>query len=403
MSELEIQVVPEVDQAGERRGCIRLKGIFLLPANTTYRIDPLDSSINTSIDWPSGDRRADETRLGPSGVEILIGPDVVDAAQLRAGTPVSISVPAAAIRQDLRWPDFGGPDVDAFDLEKVPQTPPPLPPEHTLAQQPSPPPPPRATPPDTEGLAQLRRVPEPPASEPVAMLQPAPTPADKTLAVAAAHPPSPAAGAATPTRRSSLFFPFFFGFFAAATLTLLTWSSLRQEFGGAASVAQGGGGLTATAKPQLPVAAPLDDVFKVTNESPRGRSASGVTLTQALALADENLYSDTPDPEEARFWLRTAGAMVLGEDRMKWALTQLGAIYARDGSQESFARARALWQLAGAQGDPVALCFLAKLHEHGLGVPKNRLAALSHYEQAQRQGGCQGVDAAIQRLKSAQK
>ena len=45
------------------------------------------------------------------------------------------------------------------------------------------------------------------------------------------------------------------------------------------------------------------------------------------------------------------------------------------------------------------MCFVAALHEHGLGVRPDKETALGWYRQSKNAGGCRDVDAAIERLK----
>ena len=380
MSELEIEVAPDPEMPDGRHAILRLRGIYLLPTDTIFRIDPADPDVNTNSNWPAGDLRPERTRLGREGLEILLDPQIVTASKLKPGTQVVISVPSAAIRTQLNWPDLAK-LPERFDLERT---------------EPEPPVPSSAE--TSDGLARLQRTPRP------AVTSPPPLPSPAALQPAT-PPPLPASAPSVPPaqqparrKRAPLFVPFFIGFVAAAGLTLLVWTSLRDEFMRIVPNVEPGQTASAPSVPQLPVAAELDDVFRVGDTSPQGVPAKGLGLERVLSLADMNLYGEKPDPEEARFWLRRAGALVVGEQRFKWALTQLGAIYARESSQEGFAKARALWQLAGGQGDPVALCFLGTLHEYGLGVPKSRLRALAHYEQAGQLGGCKGLDAALARV-----
>lgn len=146
----------------------------------------------------------------------------------------------------------------------------------------------------------------------------------------------------------------------------------------------------------------LGDIVRIGAKSPRGRSSSGVDLTAALALADRNLHGidQSIDREEARYWLQKALTLSLHTEQMTWAMTQLGAIYATPvaGEAPDYEKARALWEISGANGDPVAHCFIASLLEHGLGVSADRRGALKHFTEARRLGGCRGVDQAIARL-----
>ncbi|MBS0270425.1 MAG: sel1 repeat family protein [Proteobacteria bacterium] len=159
----------------------------------------------------------------------------------------------------------------------------------------------------------------------------------------------------------------------------------------------------ATAISATPTPADLiwPDLLEPGAVSPRGQSSAGVASDQAFKLADARLHGidGQTDADEARFWLRVGIADALADDRLRWALTQLGTLYARpQASPADFAAARAVWELAAAKKDPVALCFLAKLEEGGPGVPSNKATALRLYKQAKDAGGCPLSDQAIERL-----
>ena len=61
-------------------------------------------------------------------------------------------------------------------------------------------------------------------------------------------------------------------------------------------------------------------------------------------------------------------------------------------------KARMLWEISAANGDPVAMCFLGTLLEFGLGAPADRGKALDQYKRAKEFGGCPNADEAIARL-----
>ena len=106
------------------------------------------------------------------------------------------------------------------------------------------------------------------------------------------------------------------------------------------------------------------------------------------------------DSEEASYWLRRFITSSGSDERTRRVLTQLGTTFADPTSQVAeYGKARQVWELASAFGDPVAMCFLGTLHENGLGVATDRKAALQWYERAKQTGGCPAVDEAITRLK----
>ncbi|MEZ5855557.1 MAG: tetratricopeptide repeat protein [Hyphomicrobiaceae bacterium] len=146
----------------------------------------------------------------------------------------------------------------------------------------------------------------------------------------------------------------------------------------------------------------LGHILDLPDTSPLGRPAQGVNLDEALRLADKGLYGPAQERNraEAKYWLRKALSEGLGDRRLLWALTQLGTLYAKpEQGEPDYAAARELWRIAAAKGDGVAMCFLASLAEHGLGMAADRQQALGLYRAAKAMGGCRDVDAAIARLK----
>ncbi len=146
----------------------------------------------------------------------------------------------------------------------------------------------------------------------------------------------------------------------------------------------------------------LAEVLAIEPRSPLGRASAGVSRDDALALADTYLRgaSDTPPSRlEARYWLKYALAPTLTDPTLPWALSQLGSIYAAPGSGlPDFKAASVLWQAGAALGDPVATCFLARMHELGAGVERDLETARRIYSMALKAGGCPGLIEALGRL-----
>lgn len=97
-----------VEAVRDGQAIIRLNGVTELPRSTSFRIEPIDDTNDPGQiqGWPRGDLAPQSARVGERGVELLIGPEVVDAPSLRPGTPVVISVPGARVRSELRWPNL---------------------------------------------------------------------------------------------------------------------------------------------------------------------------------------------------------------------------------------------------------------------------------------------------------
>lgn len=134
--------------------------------------------------------------------------------------------------------------------------------------------------------------------------------------------------------------------------------------------------------------------------SPRGAKSAGVNDLRALSKASQLLSDPARDTDEAAFWLKRYVSGTLGDAQVVRSLTQLGSSYADTTAKEAdYVKARYLWEIASAAGDPVAMCFLGRLFEGGMSVPANRKVALAWYERAKASGGCADADDAIARLR----
>ena len=505
MSAVTVEVVQDARFPHGGHAVIRLHGLWLLPPQAKFRIDPVDDALpDGTSDWPSGERVPKETRVTSRGVEILVGPDIVDAGALQPGTPVTISIPSASISADLRWPNLpvssaprrGQVIMSAAELRAEIATA-----ERQRREREQ-----AAADAEAERLARLqaeaqadklRRERSDAASLSSLQLRggetmykddkpaqvggmtsgsaggststwltgigssPPPLKASlaptSTIEVTIEDPIAAARNSdgslrLTPTTGNSIvtrdtlgdagpellplgggskhyqrrqMVSFGVGFLAAAGLSWLFWNGIRSELRkpGATDVLAAksqGQGITAasvaatttatvataalaapsTARAAAEASVTLKDVFSLDKVSPRGRSAVDVDLTNALRLADEGLHGAAADRHESAFWLRKSLALVLSQDEVKWALTQLGSTYAAPASGPAdYTKARLIWEIAAAQGDPVAFCFLGSVHENGLGVAATKATALGYFNSAKAAGGCRGVDDAIARLK----
>ncbi len=146
----------------------------------------------------------------------------------------------------------------------------------------------------------------------------------------------------------------------------------------------------------------LHDLLQASAVSPRGVTIKENNADKLLRLANASLHAkgSARDVEEGAYWLKRYIAASLGEEQLLRALTQLGSAYAEPANgRADFLRARQLWEFASTFGDPVAMCFLGALHEHGLGVVIERKAALAWYTRAKLAGGCPQIEDAIARVK----
>ncbi len=143
-----------------------------------------------------------------------------------------------------------------------------------------------------------------------------------------------------------------------------------------------------------PSSAGIYEVLATEAVSPRGVIGDGVSPARALQLAHIHQHGPEAgrDREEAIYWLKRYVNSTTGTENTRIALTQLGSAYARPtregDARPEMARAIAAWELAAAMGDSVAMCFLATLHERGLGVAVDKAAAAVWMQRAGRGGAC---------------
>jgi len=376
---------------------IRIDGVWLLHARATFRIEPLDNSIDAEDlrDWPRGDQVPLDVRTTARGIELVVGPAVVDAIDLNPGAAVRVSVPAAQIlAAKAVWPDVrtsgtkpraaklaaNGSARDARKPNGLARLQDPR--SHSarhagwnkaMAADAGE----RVTPgKPSDAAAGEEGVPQRSASRD---LQPGRQSTDIAL-----HRETPSTSLLS---RLSPMTAFTAGLIATSVVLIVALFNVAPE-------------TTARKEPSL------SEIFRVGDTSPRGIDARSFNRDDAILLANQFVHGieRSPDTEEGAFWLRKALSLKLSNEQMTWALTQLGTMYATAapaeaaGNTPDYQSARLLWEMAGANGDPISLCFVGRLYEYGLGVAPNPSTARANYERAQTLGGCPQLDAALARV-----
>lgn len=425
---------------------LRLHGAVTLPPDPIFRIDPIDDALlaDETGGWPAGPRRPLDVQFGDGYVDLLLGADVLESPLLEAGTPVTIEVLGTPAVAALVWPEIAvrgvRPRRPVILTEKLREA------ERREQEAAA-----RAAIEEIEAAKRLAaedaEARKREAVESAARRQ---RQLDDNLQRVANGDVDPVAIAVTRRRRGNLVAleggaaagadhlrlvsPNETALTAAPKPNLPVAQPLAKEkpagvlsggrawlgfaaglataFALVAGLAAGrilpiGPATNAQMTPDIALAAArsngtLRSILATTGVSPRGRATAGVDATTALALADRHLHGvELPrDQGEASFWLRHALSQPLEPDTMRWSLTQLGTLHAApDGFEPDYAKARLLWEVAGALGDPVAMCFNASLYEYGLGIPKHKQLANALYERARNAGGCPGIDEAIARTK----
>ena len=461
MTNLSIEATTDGDAKTGQRVLLLLRGQSSLPEGTMFRIEPatMGDEPSSPEGWPTGEHVPVEVRLLPEGVQLVLGPDVAGAAAIQAGSSVKFALSKGDLQGEFAWPapatrkpaklEPGAIDSDPVapvkitpveviiaKVETVDRKPDEAaleaiaPRIETAAPQPPQAEKTKADMADTPTLSSLMVSGKSPGHlngspmqlplpvRPNATLEASLRAAPDTLAkapvkteekprlsqpVVLARADMPVAKQVRTDARTQYSRPGRL-MMALRSLPLLLTGAALGVIGTMIWFGMSTPGLVDAQRLEFarniyPV---VGDAFKAGAVSPRGRDARSVDLDAALRLAEANLLGigQPVDRVEARYWLAKSLDYAVGDTRMVWALSQLGTLYANaDGKEPDYTTARAVWLLAAGQGDALSMCFLATLHEKGLGTPVDPKAALALYERAQSHGGCSDSVAAIQRLR----
>lgn len=85
---------------------VLLRGATAKADSPQFRLRAVEGTNSTEgIEWPHGLRRAQAVRSTDAGLELLLGPDIVDNPHLVPGTIVAIEVPEADSQGEFHWPN----------------------------------------------------------------------------------------------------------------------------------------------------------------------------------------------------------------------------------------------------------------------------------------------------------
>ncbi len=450
MGRIAIEAFEDRTRAEGGHAVILLTGLKVVPNRPAFRLRPagLDEDAELPFAWPEGELLPATAKVTGRGVEVVVGPDIVENPLLAAGAAIEIEFVDADIRGEFLWPSIQpitrpkrrslvarAPQRDErFDAARPIERP-------VLGSVANPVAPPIPAGAETASPAELAPRAETirssaSRSEPQrARKDEAPMSESSHEAAAANGSPS---GSAQAAKRDSAefvtFYPHARGGRLKAEKTARTPSTTKLEAfmpttpGGmaAAIVAgvialqgvlhlwNGGPGTQPLVQPTAATAivdsaaqASLqpDALFEALvsgTTSPRGTNARDVPGARTLETAQTLLLAPdgTRDTEEGAFWLKRFLQGAFGDDRTLRALTHLGSTYAEPtGRSPDYTKARLVWEMAGAFGDPVAMCLLGVVHENGFGVVRDKKKALPWFERAKKAGGCPDVDESIARTR----
>lgn len=421
MRKLTVEAFEDLSRPGGGHAVIRVLGLADVPDDLTFRLRPADgsSALDRPGNWPDGERRPLSTRVTPEGCELLVGPEIVESPHLLPGTLAVLDIPKCAVRAEFLWPSIHPierpkrrhvvaarhlKDAQADVAEAQPRSAgaggEPI--AFVEATDASSDVPPDGTTLDASEALWRKSLAELPPAAIAGPTRAAGTPMPVTDAALPPH----AAGHSAPrwseepeTKRRRIGRTIQAALLAAAFVAGGTASAILPG--------QWAGTSPTSSQPIDGGAAPrtgdLLALIEPARTSPQGFDAASAEPQRLLERADALLATPPagPDLEEARYLLRRYLALSLAQPRTLWALTQLGSLYAEPGTgkRPDFVRAAGVWEVAATLGDPVAMCFLASLQEHGLGTTGDRQAALGWLLSAKAAGGCPGIDEAIGRLR----
>ena len=442
MKKVEIEAFDDTSRPQGGHVVVVVCGVTRLPEKLTVQLRPLEGGLTAGLEdgWPTGDRSPLEASLTAHGIKLVLGPEIADCKALLPGLALEITIPALSVRGELLWPvvtpltrpkrrsiktarpafepiarQVGAAEAAERRAETLPtpvQSPVVNSPPSESAQ-------PEAAKPDDSGPAAPAPVSgQSTSTAPQSTSAPRddddrlykfgpieqPPPDDDNDQDQDGKMPQPAAAraasaAAIDTRgRHSAWLGYlgaFVGGLVTAHLALVALSAGNTL--APREVQSASTRLNELARGERS----MFDAMAAGKISPRGIAADGVTAVAALHKAQVQIDAGADrDPAELAFWLKSYLASTIGQEHIRRALSQLGSTYAAPkAGAADHVTARLIWEIASAYGDPVAMCFVGMVHEHGLGVPVDKRLAAQWYQRSKAIGGCAAVDEALARVK----
>lgn len=438
MKHLSIEAFEDRTAPGGGHAVVLLRGLDRLPEPALFRLKIIDraSDRGTGERLSAGDLEPKRIRATPDGVELTVGPEITACPLLLPGTAVEIEVPAAAVKGDFLWPALEPVQhiprrLNPFRRGKSPAGAPSSAAAPIILATPLP-----GTPGSASGEGPAHGVnghglKDKNGSDAAGVWTPANDGAGIPAAIdawAAANKPVDQNGDVAVAQKQTIRWQPANGSAedTPAIVNATGSEASRADPSRSGTRANGTRFLVAVAAGVLAVEAALLavgvtrpwlepsrraaadapalsvdlssflvlDWLRAGPRSPRGAPVAGLSPDEALTRANAHLIGGTAprDTEEGAFWLRHYLSATAGEAVSTRALTQLGSAYAEPSSgRPDYEKARHLWEVAAALGDPLAMCFLGTLHTRGLGVAADAAVGGNWLERARRAGGCHGT------------
>ena len=110
MKKVSVEVLEDASHPEGGFAVIVLHGVTTLPDGATFRLKPVEArggaDNGTGEVWPKGEQRPRAVRRSEAGIELLIGPDIVESPALLPGTLGVIELQAAGVRGEFLWPSI---------------------------------------------------------------------------------------------------------------------------------------------------------------------------------------------------------------------------------------------------------------------------------------------------------
>ena len=110
MKKVSVEVLEDASHPEGGYAVLLLRDVASLPDGATFRLKPVEARGNNDLAsgeaWPQGELTPRAIRAATGGIEILIGPDIVECAALLPGTLGVIEVRSAGVRGEFLWPSI---------------------------------------------------------------------------------------------------------------------------------------------------------------------------------------------------------------------------------------------------------------------------------------------------------
>ena len=106
MKRIVVEAFEDPSRPSGGHAVILLREVAAMPDRPSIRLRPVETEFggDRSGLWRGGRLQPIATRATVSGIELVIGPDVVGNPHLVAGTPVIIEIVEADVRGEFLWP-----------------------------------------------------------------------------------------------------------------------------------------------------------------------------------------------------------------------------------------------------------------------------------------------------------